>query len=63
MPSKKMDDDGDRKSQKQKLVPIQDHIFRLESEGIRFDLHGKRDAEHYLSTKCNFGLIPDAGIG
>ena len=44
---------GTENHKRQKLVPIHDQIFRLESEGIRFDLHGKRDAEHYLSTKCN----------
>lgn len=54
---------GTENHKKQKLVLIQDQIFRLESEGIRFDLQGKRDAEHYLSTKCDFRLIPDAGIG
>ena len=54
---------GTENHKKQKLVLIQDQIFRLESEGIRFDLQGKRDAEQYLSTKCDFGLIPDAGIG
>ena len=54
---------GTENHKKQKLIPIQDQIFRLESEGIRFDLHGKRDAEHYLSTKCDFGLISDGGIG
>lgn len=48
---------GTENHKRQKLVPIHDQIFRLESEGIRFDLHGKRDAEHYLSTKCNFFKI------